>query len=300
MPPRCGGRVSVPVAWGPGVVVRIWPDGVLLMFQDWGMSGADNVDYQGFRALHVPGRPVVLANAWDAGSARLIEAASVQAVATTSAGIAWSLGLSDGEVVDRATMLGVVRRIARAVEVPVTADIEGGYAETPDGVARTVAEFVDAGVVGINIEDGWHGGAQAQRTVGDQVARIAAARAAGGLFINARIDTFFGGTRDLGDVFERAAAYLEAGADGVFVPGLTDLDTVAAVVAKVGAPVNVMVGAGAPAIRAFAEVGVARVSLGASVAGAAYGFARRIAAEALAKGTYELLAEPVDYGLLQR
>ncbi|ALG07575.1 isocitrate lyase/PEP mutase family protein [Kibdelosporangium phytohabitans] len=258
--------------------------------------------YQEFRALHVPGKPLVLANAWDAGSARLIEAAGVAAVATTSTGIAWSLGLPDGENLARADMLEVVRRIVRAVDLPVTADIESGYADSLDGVAQTVTEFRDAGVVGINFEDAWHGGPQTLRAIADQAVRISAVRKAAGadLFVNARIDTYLLSTGDLADTITRAVAYLDAGADGVFVPGLTDVDVIKGLVAEIGGPVNVMAGPGAPTIAEFAAAGAARVSLGANLAAAAYGSARRAAAEAVTAGTYEWVIEASDFGLLQR
>ncbi|ONI76883.1 3-methyl-2-oxobutanoate hydroxymethyltransferase [Actinosynnema sp. ALI-1.44] len=258
--------------------------------------------YQQFRSLHVPGEPLVLANAWDAGSARLIAAAGVAAVATTSAGVAWSLGVPDGEKLGRADMLGVVRRVVKAVDLPVTADIESGYAEDLDGVARSVTEFKDAGVVGINFEDAWHGGPETLRPISEQAARIGAVRKAAGadLFVNARVDTYLLSTGDLADTIARAAAYLDAGADGVFVPGLTDVGVLKGLVAEVDGPVNVMAGPGAPSVAAFAEVGVARVSLGASLAAAAYGFARRAATEAVTVGTYEWAVESSDFGLLQR
>lgn len=258
--------------------------------------------YQQFRSLHVPGEPLVLANAWDAGSARLIEAAGVAAVATTSAGVSWSLGVPDGQALDRADMVAAVRRIVRAVDLPVTADIESGYADDPAGVEQAVAEFVDAGVVGINFEDAWHGGPETLRPIADQAARIGAVRKGAGadLFVNARIDTYLLSTGDLDDTLARAKAYLAAGADGVFVPGLTDLDVLKGIVAEIDAPVNVMVDPGAPSVAELASVGVARVSLGASLAAAAYGFARRAASEAVTAGTYNWVLEPSDFGLLQR
>nr|WP_052478902.1 isocitrate lyase/phosphoenolpyruvate mutase family protein [Kibdelosporangium sp. MJ126-NF4]CEL21158.1 Probable carboxyvinyl-carboxyphosphonate phosphorylmutase [Kibdelosporangium sp. MJ126-NF4]CTQ96276.1 Probable carboxyvinyl-carboxyphosphonate phosphorylmutase (EC 2.7.8.23) [Kibdelosporangium sp. MJ126-NF4] len=258
--------------------------------------------YQQFRSLHVPGEPLVLANAWDAGSARLIEAAGVAAVATTSAGIAWSLGVPDGETLGRVDMLGVVRRIVKAVDLPVTADIESGYADDPDGVAQAVAEFVDAGVVGLNFEDAWHGGPQTLRPIADQAARIGAVRKAAGadVFVNARVDTYLLSTGDLADTLARAAAYLDAGADGVFVPGLTDLAVLTNLVEQVDGPVNVMAGPGSPTVAEFASAGVARVSLGANIAAGAYGFARRAAMEAITDGTYGWAVRGADFALLQR
>ncbi|MDX2592196.1 isocitrate lyase/phosphoenolpyruvate mutase family protein [Streptomyces sp. WI03-4A] len=258
-----------------------------------------------FRALHVPGRPLVLPNAWDPVSAAVVVEAGAPAVATTSAGLAWALGAADGDRLDRDRALAAVARIAEAVRgVAVSADIEGGYAEDAAGVADTVRAAVVAGAVGVNIEDGRHGGGgEPLRPVAEQAERIAAARAAAGsarvpLFVNARIDTFL---RDAGGVeptLERAAAYLAAGADGIFVPGAVDPGTVKALVAGIDAPVNVLVGPGAPAVAEFAALGVARISGGSSIAEAAHALVRRAARELLREGTYGALAGGFAYGEL--
>ena len=244
-----------------------------------------------FRSLHVPGRPLVLANAWDAASARIAEAAGSPAVATTSAGVAWSLGTPDGDVLDRAAAVASVRRVVAAVAVPVTADIESGFGADPAGVAETIRGVVAAGAAGINLEDSW-------RPAAEYVERLTAARAAAGdtLFINARIDTYLRGDGDFDDTVARAEAYLAAGADGIFVPGVVDPQTVGALVAKIAAPVNVLVGPGAPTVAELAALGVARVSLGSGVAQAAYAVMRRAVREALTTGTYESVAGAIDYG----
>jgi 2-methylisocitrate lyase-like PEP mutase family enzyme len=243
------------------------------------------------RSLHVPGSPLVLANCWDAASARVAEAAGSPVVATTSAGVAWSLGARDGDALDRDSAVAAIRRVVAAVSVPVTADIESGFGADPAGVAETIRAVVAAGAAGVNLEDG-------RREPADQVARLAAAReaAGGALFINARIDTYLMGGRDLGETVARAEAYLKAGADGIFVPGVVDAETVGALVAKIQAPVNVLVGPGAPSVAELAELGVARVSLGSGVAQAAYAVMRRAAREALGAGTYASIADAVDYG----
>lgn len=238
-----------------------------------------------FRDLHVPGNPLILVNAWDAASARLVEAAGAAAIATTSAGVAWSLGAPDGDALDRDAAGAAVARIAGVVAVPVTADIEKGYGD----VADTIRLVRAAGAVGVNIEDG----------ATAQPGRIAAARAADPeLFINARIDTFLAGAGGLDETVERAQAYLAAGADGIFVPGVTDPATVAALVERIPAPVNIMAGPGAPSIPDLARLGVARVSLGSSVAQAAYGLVQRAAEAALGAGGYTELAGAADYGVL--
>jgi 2-methylisocitrate lyase-like PEP mutase family enzyme len=245
-----------------------------------------------FRALHTPGTPLVLVNAWDAASARVIAAAGAPAVATTSAGAAWSLGSPDGDALSRDRAVGLVARIAAGLTVPVTADIESGYGVTPDDVADTVRAVLAAGAVGVNIEDADHGGPAPLRAVTDQCARLAAARAAGGaeLFVNARVDTFLFGGGDLAETIDRAAAYLEAGADGVFVPGVVAPDAIEELVAKIPAPVNVMTGAGGPTVKELAALGVARISVGSGVAEAAYSVAHRAATEAYTSGTWTALS----------
>lgn len=157
-----------------------------------------------FRSLHIGGRPLVLVNAWDAASARIVEVAGGAAIATTSAGVAWSLGVPDGDALDRDTAVGGVARICAAVSVPVSADIEAGYGATPDEVAVTVRAVLAAGAVGVNIEDARYDGVRGLRPVDEQCVRLAAARAVARevgvpLYINARIDTYLGGAGGLGD-----------------------------------------------------------------------------------------------------
>jgi 2-methylisocitrate lyase-like PEP mutase family enzyme len=256
-----------------------------------------------FRSLHTGGRPLVLVNAWDAASARIAEAAGARAIATTSAGVAWSLGAPDGDALGRDLAIDLIARITDTVSVPVTADIESGYGATPDDVGATVRGVLAAGAAGVNIEDALHTGTPSLRDVDDQCARLAAARAAAddaGLspYINARIDTYLLGVGGVDETVARATAYLAAGADGVFVPGVTDPDTIATLVAAVSAPVNVLAGPGAPAVPELAELGVARVSLGSSVAEAAYAVVRRATEEALSTGTYTTLTDALDYASL--
>ena len=261
-----------------------------------GLSGMTTTNAELFRSLHSGPAPLILANAWDVASARIIEDAGARAIATTSAGVSWSLGAPDGDHLDRDQAVGLIARITAAIGVPVTADIEGGYASTPDGVTDTVRRVIAAGAVGINMEDGL-------RPATEQCTRLAAARKAGeALFINARTDTYLLGLGDpdtrLSATLERAAAYLAAGADGIFVPGVTDPSIVSALVKGVDAPLNIMVGPGAPQISTFAELGVARISLGAAISGAAYAVARNGARELFATGTYTALTEGLDYGYL--
>ncbi|MFJ8028053.1 isocitrate lyase/phosphoenolpyruvate mutase family protein [Streptomyces sp. NPDC096311] len=268
-----------------------------------------------FRALHIPGRPLILPNAWDTTSARLVEEAGSAAVATTSAGLAWDLGTADGDRLDRDRALGAVARIAAAVRVPVSADIESGYAKDAAGVGDTIRAVLAAGAVGVNIEDALYdgegddgagvgdGGRGPLRPVAEQAERIAAARAAADaagvpLFINARIDTVLRRAGGVEETLERAAAFLAAGADGIFVPGAVDPGTVKSLVAGVEGPLNVLVGPGAPSVAELAALGVARISTGSSIAEAAHAVVRRAARELLGAGTYDSLTGGLDYAEL--
>jgi 2-methylisocitrate lyase-like PEP mutase family enzyme len=250
-----------------------------------------------FHALHVPGTPLALANAWDGASARIVAATGAPAVATTSAGVAWGLGVADGGGMDRERAVALIRRVVDTVEVPVTADVEDGFGADADAVAETVAQVIAAGAVGINIEDG-------PRDPAELAARITAARRAADaagipLFVNARIDVFLfglGAEQDrLGETLARAERYLAAGASGIFVPGVAAPDTIAALVKGIAAPLNVMVGPGAPTVAELAALGVARVSLGAAVAEAAYGLVRRAAEELAKSGTYTAVENGMPY-----
>ncbi|MEH3089629.1 MAG: isocitrate lyase/phosphoenolpyruvate mutase family protein [Microbacterium arborescens] len=254
-----------------------------------------------FRSLHhAPHRPLLLANAWDVASARLIAATGAAAIATTSAGLAWAHGVGDGEGLTRDQVVGAVSRIAASVDLPVTVDIEGGYGADADAVEQTVFAVVAAGAVGVNIEDG-------ARSVDETVARIRAARrgaerAGVPVFINARTDVFLTdavpGERRLDEAVARAGHYLAAGADGVFIPGVADAAIIGSLVEAIAGPVNVMAGPGSPAVAELAALGVARISLGSAVAQAAYAVARRAAHELMTAGTYSALAGGVDYGEL--
>jgi 2-methylisocitrate lyase-like PEP mutase family enzyme len=267
---------------------------------------AQQTKAKALRSLHGEG-VLVLPNAWDAGSAAVIAAAGAKAIATTSGGVAWSLGRTDGQGLTREEMVDQVRRIAGAVDVPVTADVEGGYGPTPEDVARTVEGVVGAGGVGVNVEDSRAPGGPLF-TAEEQAERLRAGRAAAegaglpDLVINGRTDVFLFGVGEpegrLDDVVARAGAYAEAGADSLFVPGLVDLDVLAVLVKAISLPVNVMAWPGAPTVAEFEAVGVRRVSLGTGVAQAAYAAARRAAVEALTRGTYDELAGSVDYDTL--
>ncbi len=221
------------------------------------------------RALHVPGDPLVLPNAWDAATARLVQETGFPVVATTSSGVAEALGYADREVTPVEEMLAAVSRIARAVAIPVTADLEGGYGLAPDELAaRTIA----AGAVGLNFEDTDHARFPSQHAVDAQAQRIAALKAAGDLVVNARVDTVIRGG-DVEEALARAAAYRDAGADCVYPIGLTDEGEIARFVA-LEVPVNILLSPGAPPVSRLRELGVARVSLGEYVYADAMDFVR--------------------------
>jgi 2-methylisocitrate lyase-like PEP mutase family enzyme len=255
-----------------------------------------------FRALHAEG-VLVLPNAWDAGSAVAIERAGAPAVATTSGGVSWALARGDGQQLSRAEMLAAVRQIADAVTVPVTADVEGGYGPEPSTVADTVAGVVAAGAVGVNLEDS-RAGTATLFTVEEQSARLRAAREAAAelpdLWVNARTDVYLFGIGEPSgryeEVLTRAKAYAEAGADSIFVPGLAAVEVLAELAKSSPIPVSAMAGPGAPPVGALAEAGVRRVSVGTSIAQAAYSLAHHAAAEVLTQGTYGEVTGALDFG----
>jgi 2-methylisocitrate lyase-like PEP mutase family enzyme len=254
-----------------------------------------------FLALH-HGQGFVLPNAWDPGSARLLEQVGFPALATTSAGIAFALGRPDASL-DGDTMLDHVARIVASVAVPVSADLEAGYGASPEDVARTVALVAELGVVGANLED-QVGGELFE--VDEAAARIAAARAAapaGTFVINARTDTYFGaGTGQVfAETIERATRYVEAGADCVFVPGVDDAETIRRLAAEIPAPLNIVAGLTSTLLDAptLFSLGVKRVSLGGSLARAALSLVERAGRELLESGTLGVLDGAISYAELQ-
>ena len=265
------------------------------------VSSASTGKAAAFLALH-SGPGFILPNAWDGGTARVFEQLGFPAIATTSAGIAWSLGLPDGGPVDRDTMLDHIGGIAAAVAVPVTADLEDGYGDTADAVAGTVAAVTALGVVGANIEDARD---RVLFDIGDASDRIAAAREAaprGTFVLNARTDAYFVGAA--GDPFdeavERANRYVEAGADCIFVPGVSDADTIRRLAAAIPAPLNIVAGLASsmPAPELFA-LGVRRVSAGGGIARAALSFVERAGRELLDTGTLGFLDGATSYAETQ-
>ena len=228
---------------------------------------------QEFRALHVPGKPVLIFNVWDAGSAKAVTESGARALGTSSWAVANANGFSDGEEIPLPAVIDNLRRIVGSTDIPVTVDLESGYGADPASVGETVARAIDAGAVGCNLEDSVPR-KERLREASLQAARIRAAReAADGarvpFFINARTDVFFQPAAQpdeqamLKETIERAQRYADSGADGLFVPGLLDLQLISLLVEASRLPVNVMMGEGGPALASLADRGVARVSYGA-------------------------------------
>ena len=225
-----------------------------------------------FRALHIAGKPLVLFNVWDAGSAKAVAAAGATAIATGSWSVANAHGFADGERIPRALAIDNLRRIATAVDLPVTVDLESGYGETPEAVGETIRLAIDAGAIGCNLEDSFPANG-ALREIAGQCDRIRNARRAADacnvrLFINARTDVFFQRSHEqhheamVRESAERARAYAEAGADGLFAPGLEDIALIGELARASPLPLNIMVSGATPPLRVLAEHGVARVSHG--------------------------------------
>jgi len=261
-----------------------------------------------FHALHQSGT-LILPNAWDAASAALIAGCGAAAVATTSSGISWALGVPDGEQLRRDEMISAVARIARVVEVPVSADLEAGYGPRPADVAATVEAAIDAGASGANLEDRDRSSAAILWPIDDQFERLAAARAAAdrrGLpfVINARTDVYLAAVGAAEDreamTLERAAHYRRAGADCLFVPGLLDRAVIERLVARAPLPINVMYGPGAGiTIAELRAAGVRRISVGQAIASAAYQVVHEAATQLLA-GDDAALRPAISHGEMQR
>jgi len=245
---------------------------------------------QAFRRVHAGPGILVLPNAWDVATARLVEEAGFAAVATTSAGVAWAFGYPDGERISRDEMLEAVGRMAAAVRVPVTADVEAGYGATPEAAADTARGVIAAGAVGLNLEDGTADGGLLDLAL--HVERIQA-------------DAFevkgWDAARRFAEAVRRANAYRVAGADCLFVPHVSDGETIGRLAREIDGPLNVIAGPPAPPIRELERLGVRRASLGPRVVQAALGLVRRAATELRQRGTYETMADLlIPFAELQR
>jgi 2-methylisocitrate lyase-like PEP mutase family enzyme len=250
--------------------------------------------------LHHAETPLLLVNVWDAASASIVAHAGFPAIATGSAGVAFALGRPDGQQLEWSAMVGAIERITSPVDIPVTVDIEAGFASDIATLQRNVDDVLDAGAVGINLEDAISGQKDALYPVADQVARIRAVRATADrrrihLVINARTDAYWRNglppETALRNTIERAQLYLNAGADSIFVPGLRDPAHIRTVVEDSDGPLNIMTGPGVPSVPELTKLGVRRISMGSGPMRAALGTLRRIAHEALTAGTYNALLE---------
>jgi len=246
--------------------------------------------------MHDRSKILVLPNAWDPMSARIIEEAGARAIATTSAGVAFSVGYPDGEAMPRDEMIAAIARIARVVTVPLSADIESGFARDAHEVAETVRRVIDAGAVGINLEDAIHGGPPALYDLETAIDRVSAAREAANssgvpIVINARTDVYLLSIGEPDTRFDhavrRANAYRKAGADCLFVPRIGRPADIERIVVALEGPLNLLAFPGIPTIAELERLGVARLSVGTWPTLAAMSTARKIAAELLGTGTYE-------------
>jgi 2-methylisocitrate lyase-like PEP mutase family enzyme len=262
-----------------------------------------------FRAMHRGQKILLLPNVWDVASARIVEEAGYGAIATTSAGIAFSLGYPDGQKISRAEMLARIARIARAVKVPVTADVEAGYGDKPEDAGRTAREVIDAGAVGMNLEDGRDDPGNPLVELPLQLEKIHAVRETALksgvlLVLNARTDVYLAQVgapeKRYDEMLRRLLAYRDAGADCVFAPGVRDTETIARLVKDVQCPLNILAGAGSPPVPELEKLGVARVSLGSGPMRATLGLLRRMAEELKSRGTYGMLDGAIPHADLNR
>ena len=252
-----------------------------------------------FRNLHRGSAPLVLPNAWDAGSAALIESLGAPAIATTSAGVCWARGYPDGDSLPVDELIAAARAMARVLRVPLSVDMESGYSSEPKAVAELAARLIEAGAAGINLEDG----SQPPELLCRKIEAIRQETGTG-LFINARVDVYLRaiakGDAAIEEVCRRAEGYRAAGCDGLFVPGLGELPAMAAIARAIAPlPLNVMLLPGLPPAAMLHQHGVRRLSAGSSLALAAMGHAARLAKELLA-GNGEAMYGPsgVGYGTM--
>lgn len=251
-----------------------------------------------FRNLHQGPALLVLPNAWDAITARLIESLGAKAVATTSAGVAWSRGYPDGNALPDDQLIAATRDIARVIRVPLTVDIEAGYSDDPRTVARLVTRVLSVGVVGINVEDG----TGSPDLLCQKIAAIRenAAHSGVDLFINARTDVYLRGIAcgdsAIEEIIDRASRYRAAGCDGLFIPGLSNADAIGVIAAAINPmPLNIMAVPNLPSMDALQKFGVRRLSAGSAIAQAVLGCTSRLAAGFLAGTMSEMFGAAAEY-----
>lgn len=261
------------------------------------------------RALHRGPKLLLLLNAWDVASARIFEQVGAPAIATTSAGIAFSLGYPDGQEISREEMASTVARIAAKVAIPVSADMEAGYGNRPEDAALTAKAVIEAGAVGMNLEDGTGDPDNPVAELALQLEKISAVietgRQAGvPLVLNARTDIYLrqvGATETrFGEALRRLIAFRNAGADCLFIPGVRDLPTIEKFVNELRSPINILAGPGSPSIAELEKAGVARVTIGSGGMRATLGLTRKIATDLLTAGTYGSMESAIDGHSLNR
>jgi 2-methylisocitrate lyase-like PEP mutase family enzyme len=251
-----------------------------------------------FRGRHFEGTPLVLANVWDASSACLMQSLGAEAIATTSAGVAWALGYADGHALPVSQHIAAVERIARVLDRPLTVDVENGYSDDPREVADNVAKFIDAGAVGINIEDGRDAPTLLCKKI--EVVKAMIAKRGVDLFVNVRTDVFLQQLtpgREVAETLQRASQYATAGADGLFVPLVRNASDIDTLVRGQTLPLNAMACPGLPTLAELSRLGVRRLSAGSAIAHKAWAMAKLTAATFLAEGSTEsLFTDSVGFG----
>ncbi len=253
------------------------------------------------RKLHLAARILVLPNTWDVASSRIVEDVGFEAIATSSAGVAFSLGYPDGQRISRSEMIAAVARIARAVKIPVTADSEAGYGDRPEDAAQTATAVIEAGAVGMNLEDSRDDAMHPLIDLTLAVEKIKAVREAASaagvpVVLNARTDVYLA---EVGkpesrydETVRRLSAYRDAGADCLFAPGVRDTSTIERLVRDLKWPLNILAGPGSPSVPELQKLGVARVSLGSGPMRATLGLLSRLAEELKKSGTYKAMEGP--------
>jgi 2-methylisocitrate lyase-like PEP mutase family enzyme len=264
---------------------------------------------ESFRAMHHGPGILVLPNAWDVASARIFEEAGFSAIATTSAGIAFSLGYPDGQRIPRDQMLDQVARIVRAVDVPVTADVEGGYGDLPEDAAQTAREVIAAGAVGLNLEDATGTPTHPLVDLLLQIEKIKAVVAAGqtanvSVVLNARTDVYLAqvGPQEsrYQETLRRLSAFRDAGADCLFAPGILDPETIGRLVSDLKFPLNILAVPSSPSVPQLEKLAVARVSVGSGAMRATLGLVQRFAHELRHRGTYATMENAPSYDEVNR
>lgn len=264
---------------------------------------------EAFRAMHSASNPLLLANVWDVASARIVEEAGYPAIATSSAGIAFAQGYADGQKIGAGRMLVIIAHIAQAVKVPVTADVEAGYGNTPESAAQTARDVVMAGAVGMNLEDATGDAQHPLVELPLQLEKIKAIRETSSslrvpMVLNARTDVYLlqvgNPAKRYDEAVRRLAAFRDAGADCVFVPGLSDAPTIGRIVMDLKCAVNILAVPGTPSVAELTALGVKRISQGSGPMRATLGHLRRLAEELKTCGTYSALDDAPSYADMNR